>query len=292
MLCARYKRCAAAALCCLVLGITPSFATPSPQLENATIEFDYLRGLRDASVEFEYLRGLRHASVEFTHLRGLRNATIEFDLFSEGRRIEVFPDALDFGVVELGSSTSCMVTISNGGFAPLTVWELNLTGAAGFSLDAAPPLPVALTQGTSQDVTLVFAPQVEGPASGTLEIVSDDVETPIVVVELIGQGDDEPEPEEQIEEILEFIDDQVATGDLVGDGPGGSASGRLNALVNMIEAAGDLIATGDTEGASAQLQDALNRTDSEHPPPDFVAGPAAAELEVLLQGLISDLLGS
>ena len=93
MLCARYKRCAIATFCCAVLAITQSFGTASPWLQNA-------------SIEFEAVRGLRNATIEFAQLRGLRSATIEFDLFDEGRRIEVLPDALDFGVVRLGISTT------------------------------------------------------------------------------------------------------------------------------------------------------------------------------------------
>ena len=96
-------------------------------------------------------------------------------------------------------------------------------------------------------------------------------------------------PLEQIANILEFFDQSVSDGTLVGNGPGNSARGRLNALRNMIEAAGNLIVNEDIEGACQQLQDAFNRTDGQFPPPDFVAGDAASELAILIQNLRSDL---
>ena len=79
----------------------------------------------------------------------------------------------------------------------------------------------------------------------------------------------------------------MAAGNLAGAGPGSSGTRRLNALINMIEAAGDLIAVGDIAGATDQLQDVLNRTDGVEPPPDFVVGPAADDLAALVQALLS-----
>ena len=51
----------------------------------------------------------------------------------------------------------------------------------------------------------------------------------------------DPPRSEQVGDILDFVDDAVMTGDLSGSGNGNSAHGRLGALIDMIEAAGDLI---------------------------------------------------
>ena len=93
----------------------------------------------------------------------------------------------------------------------------------------------------------------------------------------------------QIANILNFFDQSVTDGALVGKGPGNSAQGRLNALRNMIEAAGNLIVDDNIEEACQQLQDVFNRTDGQFPPPDFVAGSAASELAELIQNLRNDL---
>jgi hypothetical protein len=94
---------------------------------------------------------------------------------------------------------------------------------------------------------------------------------------------------ETIGEVLEFFDDAVEDGTLMGSGPGGSADGRLSALHNKIEAAMALIDAGDIAGACMELSDAYLRTDGVSPPPDFVEGPAAAELAALLLALMDDL---
>jgi len=91
------------------------------------------------------------------------------------------------------------------------------------------------------------------------------------------------------EGIVAFIKRSVQEGKLAGNGPGKSAEGRLGALINMIEAAGNMIKAGLTEDACQQLQDAYNRTDGASPPPDFVTGEAAAELAQRIQELMASL---
>ena len=59
--------------------IIAAHAHAFPVLQNGSIEFESLRGLRGASIEFDRLRGLRNGSIEFDSLRGLRGASIEFD---------------------------------------------------------------------------------------------------------------------------------------------------------------------------------------------------------------------
>ena len=81
-----------------------------------------------------------------------------------------------------------------------------------------------------------------------------------------------------IADVIELFDAAVADGTLRGAGPGNSARGRLNALRNMLLAAGELLEQGDVDGACAQLQDAADRTDGDFPPPEFAQGPAAPDL--------------
>ena len=98
-----------------------------------------------------------------------------------------------------------------------------------------------------------------------------------------------------IEEILDFIDESVGNGTLVPVKPGKAGQGQLGALINMIEAAGNLIDADDPNllaDACTQLQDALEKTDGLAPPesaPDFVTGPAASELAVMIEVLMDSL---
>ena len=107
---------------------------------------------------------------------------------------------------------------------------------------------------------------------------------------LVGTGVlSEPPSLQQIQDILDFFDAAEAKGTLVGDGPGRAGPGRLGALRNMIEAAGDLMADGLIEEACTQLQDVLDRTDGYPRPPDFVTGEAAEALAILIEELMTAL---
>lgn len=96
-------------------------------------------------------------------------------------------------------------------------------------------------------------------------------------------------PPTTVQDVLAFMAESVGDGSLYGDGQGKSASGRLKALKNMIEASGDLIEAGYIAEACDQLQDAYNRTDGYFPPPDFAAGPAAVELADMILQLMTYL---
>lgn len=101
-----------------------------------------------------------------------------------------------------------------------------------------------------------------------------------------------PEPADLIEEILDFIEDSVDEGALVPVKPGKPGQGQLGALINMVEAAGNLIDAELILDACWQLQDALAKTDGLKPPesaPDFVAGVAAEELASKIQELMTSL---
>ena len=107
----------------------------------------------------------------------------------------------------------------------------------------------------------------------------------LLCMRLLRDGDVIP----TIDAILDFFDQSVADGTLEGYGRGNSANGRLNALRNMLEMAGDLIAIGDIEGACRQLNAALRKCDGDSPPPDFVAGEAVEELYDMILELMDEL---
>ncbi len=57
----------------------------------------------------------------------------------------------------------------------------------------------------------------------------------------------------------------------------------------MIEAAGDLIGTGDIDEACAQLMAAHKKCDGLPRPPDFVAGEAREDLAQMILNLMASL---
>jgi hypothetical protein len=206
--------------------------------------------------------------------------------------IEVSPLVHDFGDVELGSSRTVVITISNFGDGALTVSEIAMAepSSGDFTVAAGPSLPAVIEATSTADVNVVYEPSALGYSSDTLRIVSDDPDEAVVEVELGGVGTSgEVPPSEQIAAILDFVADSVAGGTLVGDGPGKSAPHRLNAFENMLEAAGDLIEGAYLEAACQQLSDACRRTDGQLKPPDFVAGEATPELAAMIEQLMTDL---
>ena len=81
----------------------------------------------------------------------------------------------------------------------------------------------------------------------------------------------------------------MADGTLIGYGPGNSASKRLNALRNMIEAASDLINAGAYEQAIEQLESIAKKTDGVSKPQDFVVGDAVSDLNTMINDFIDSL---
>lgn len=202
--------------------------------------------------------------------------------------IEVSPLIYDFGNVEIGLSETMIVTISNVGNC-----DLNVSGIAletDFAITSAPAAAIVVEPSQTVDVEITYTPTVIGDNSAVLKITSNDPDEPVVEVQLSAAGVEiPPPPSEQIANILAFFDTSVNDGSLVGDGPGNSAEKRLNALRNMVEAAGDLIDNELSEEACQQLLDVYRRMDDQPKPPDFVTGEAVPELASKIQDLMTSL---
>lgn len=208
--------------------------------------------------------------------------------------VEVTPVGHDFGDLEVGTSAITFVTIFNFGNANLTVSGIDFTdgSSSDFSITSGPSLPAAVEPGGFVDVEITYSPSVEGYVSAVLEIAGDAPDESVAEVALGGEGViTEIPPSQQVANILLFIEASVSEQPptLAGAGPGNSGEGRLGALINMIEATGDLIDAEWFEEGCQQLEDAYKRTDGEPRPPDFVSGPATAELAEMLQELITTL---
>jgi hypothetical protein len=103
-------------------------------------------------------------------------------------QIDVMPLALDFGSVEVGEIATLFTAIGNNGTTDCVVSSLTLTGI-DFSLGAgAPGVPFTVSLGGQIDVPVDYAPTDIGGDSGTLDVVSDDTNSPTVTVSLAGTG--------------------------------------------------------------------------------------------------------
>jgi len=98
-------------------------------------------------------------------------------------------------------------------------------------------------------------------------------------------------PAEQIEDILNFVDESVANGTLVAEGPGQSGADHLGEIIDYLETAQREIANEWFADALATLDKVYTRCDGDAVPPDWLAGTAASELaeEIqVLQALIAE----
>ena len=115
--------------------------------------------------------------------------------------------------------------------------------------------------------------------------ISDDPDEPLIQVPLSGNGVIADTPSEQVAFVINLIHESISTGNLTGVGPGNSADKRVNALINMIKAAGDLLAAGQTVEGCQQLEALYHKVDGVSPPPDFVSGEATDEVAGAVQGI-------
>ena len=231
--------------------------------------------------------------VDGNRLAYTSNETGNFDIFVFEFEVHlpqpvVAPaSGVQFGEVRVGDSAMQIVTVSNEGTTTLSLYDASFETGDDFSVEPL-SLPAVIGPGSTLDVTLSFAPAMVGAASDLLRIEIDG--GPLdVSVEGTGVLAELP-PSQRIAEILEFFDAAVEDGSLADDGPGSSAEGRREALRNMLKAAGDLIDEDRTDEACQQLRDALERTDGDQKPPDFVSGAAAAELAARIEELMTSLV--
>jgi hypothetical protein len=211
---------------------------------------------------------------------------VEFQFISD---IDVSPLSYDYGDVVVGTTSSQIVTITNSGIEACTFTVGLSSGSNQDFTITSDPSGLSVEPNGTVDVEITFSPTSVGILNAVLD-VSSDIPNPTVEVQLIGTGvPSEDPPEQQVAELLDFINESVDDGTLYGIGNGNSGENRLNALINMIEAAGDLIAAGDITGACDQLMSAYKKCDGMPRPPDFVAGPASDELELMILGLMASL---
>jgi parallel beta-helix repeat protein len=106
------------------------------------------------------------------------------------QKISVSPLILNFGSVAPGESREMSVTVRNRGSKELVIGSIAISGenASEFRIRQDNCSNQTIQPGGSCDLVVVFEPESLGSKSATLDIPSDDPETPLVNVMLIGQG--------------------------------------------------------------------------------------------------------
>jgi len=203
-----------------------------------------------------------------------------------GPDIDFSPTTHDFGNVQWGHTSTALFTFSNVGDGTLNIAGLSLPDTPlEFSITSVPELPAIIAADEYIQVEVTFSPNATQLYTGSLVIISDDPDEPSIQVPLSGNGVIAETPSEQVAFVINLIQESISTGNLAGVGPGNSPDKRVNALINMIKAAGDLLAAGQTVEGCQQLAALYHKVDGVSPPPDFVSGEATEEVAVAIQGM-------
>ena len=206
--------------------------------------------------------------------------------------IDVWPDVVDFGEVEIGQQASAFVTVANIGNTSLTLQGLEMVQGdeQEFGIVPLAQMPVTLEPDETIEIELVYTPMVEGPASAVLLIGSDDPEMRVREVLLGGDGvaPEIPEltPRERIDAICAFYMTGLQNGTIEGVGRGRSAKNKTIALGHMLISARHLINGGYDRLSLIVLYSVEKKTDGMHRPPDFVEGPSVPVLNEMVNDLI------
>jgi hypothetical protein len=102
-------------------------------------------------------------------------------------QLEVSPQSVDFGALQVGQTVARTVTVTNTGLAVATVHSVSVGGADASSFKTL-SVVTSVAAGASVDVVIDFAPVVEGPLAGRLVIDSDAENAPELLVPLAGDG--------------------------------------------------------------------------------------------------------
>jgi hypothetical protein len=115
--------------------------------------------------------------------------------------INVTPNTIDFGTVNVSQSSTRTVTITNAGGAPLVITAIgDPTGP--FTIINKPALPVTIQPGQSIQLSVRFTPTAATVFLNSLTITSNDPGQPVATVTLIGQGAGVPVPDIQVNKLL------------------------------------------------------------------------------------------
>jgi hypothetical protein len=196
-------------------------------------------------------------------------------------------DGYDFGQVEVGSTVTAEISITNleDTSTTLTGVVLAKTDCVDFFLVSTPE-SMTIPPNETIAVEVGFTPSTIGTCSDTLRIYSG---TPFphsvnLTATVIEATSAQPEPLDlnqryltQVEDIKSFMQANLANGKLKGSGNGKRAEKRLKALNKMLIITAYLIENGHLEAARNNLIAIYEKTDGKASPKDFVEGEKEKE---------------
>lgn len=214
--------------------------------------------------------------------------------------IGVDPTSWDYGEVQVGDVETAVFTISSLGPYDMIVDDIairyDVTGSFEITSITSNGEVIIdpffeIVVGDQAEIEVIFMPQIEGMATAQLYVSSDAANYPTLYIPLQGEGiDSGSDPEEMMDALLEFFDDSVAAGDIVGVGKSqGARNAHLRIVRNMLDSALNYIVAEDYADACEALTNAAVRTDGSKPPPDFVVGDGVSTLNTKIIAVMTAL---
>ena len=206
--------------------------------------------------------------------------------------IEVSQTEYNLGIIDVGSMQTVAVPVFNLGNASLAIQSLQLEQGQQTQFTLAPlqALPVTLEPNSVIDLEVSFSPVIEGIDTAVLSILSNDPNDPVIDVLLTGEGMSVVlSSEDQITQILDVFDGAAEEGSIQGVGNEKSAKNKVEVFGKILSLADELLLAGYDEYALETLLMIEKKCDGQKAPKDFIEGPAAEELNTLINELIDIL---
>jgi hypothetical protein len=205
--------------------------------------------------------------------------------------ILVTPMEYDFGMVEVNTSATTIILVSNIGGHDLEVTGISLSGSIDFTIISMPTLPAIIPPPNghvrSIEVEVSYTPAALGYTSALLEITSN---VPAVQVTLGGEGIDDGQTPMTIEDILAFFDAGVEAGTIQGTGPNENArNSHLKVFEWRLLLVAFFLDKGSDRVACILLWNAYGRSDGQDRPKDFIKGQNVGVLNAIILQFIADL---
>ena len=102
--------------------------------------------------------------------------------------ISLNPSSLTFGSIVVGTTAMQTSDVTNTGTADLNVTDIALCTGTSTEFTWSPPAPFTLTPGSTQTLTVTYAPVDTGTDTGCINISSNDPNNNPVVLNLSGSG--------------------------------------------------------------------------------------------------------
>jgi len=206
-------------------------------------------------------------------------------LSPQGAAASVTPSVADFGQNTVGTSSTIPIYLSNHESSPMTVFVNFRDQTDIFSINVA---FINLAPGQTLSLQVTFSPTEVGNFSNALFLLYSQGQSEQVLLQ--GEGVS-VEEEKGIEKLLDFFDQAVKSGTLVGYGSGKSDDGRLNALRNMLVDATSLAEKGEIEAARGKFLALVKKLEvgEQGKSKPFAAGEAVPELISMIQKTVENL---